>query len=94
MRCLEMLLEPVLYTRACADGNYGKSSGSKCKSGGHGSFWRRGKRGDSFKLYLSMVLFCVVNRGGGDTRCYSLLYVILSVQMEDGGYYYCTVSDG
>ena len=68
MRCLEMLLEPVLYTRACADGNYGKPSGSKCKSGGHGSFWRRGKRGDSFKLYLSMVLLGVVIRGGEEIR--------------------------
>ena len=89
-----MLLEPVLYTRACADGNYGKSSGSKCKSGGHGSFWRRGKRGTPSNYTYQWYYSASLTGGGGDTRCYSLLYVILSVQMEDGGYYYCTVSDG
>ncbi len=44
----------------------------------------------TYQWYYSALL----TGGGGDTRCYSLLYVILSVQMEDGGYYYCTVSDG
>jgi hypothetical protein len=44
----------------------------------------------TYQWYYSALL----TGGEGDTRCYSLLYVILSVQMEDGGYYYCTVSDG
>lgn len=45
----------------------------------------------TYQWYYSALL---TGGGEGDTRCYSLLYVILSVQMEDGGYYYCTVSDG
>ncbi len=69
MRCLEMLLEPVLYTRACADGNYGKPSGSKCKSGGHGSFWRRGKRGAPSNYTYQWYYSASLTGGEGDTRC-------------------------